>query len=264
MHALTRPRQAPAGGRPMNDIAVPEPIRACVTVGLGDAPEHVAGLAVALQRHLPFRVTVVVYTPRLLLAPFPLFVGPTGGLGVGAAIAEDREADRAQEQLHNIEQAMQLAFPENQKTEVTCATGSPYRLAARLCEASDLLVMPHRLGAVGVLRRWWPGPYLRLAFASHAPTLFCVGLPPWERVIIVDSSDRASWLARRVLLHFSDRLGFSLGVVHPEAFASGGGREYKQDTCCLVVSLAAVRRTFRGKVLSSSLRDWTGACLLWP
>ena len=264
MHALTRPRQAPAGGRPMNDIAVPEPIRACVTVGLGDAPEHVAGLAVALQRHLPFRVTVVVYTPRLLLAPFPRFVGPAGGLGVGAAIAEDREADRAQEQLHNIEQAMQLAFPENQKTEVTCATGSPYRLAARLCEAFDLLVVPHRLGAVGVLRRWWPGPYLRLAFASHAPALFCAGLPPWDRGIIVDSSDRASWLARRVLLRFSDRLGFSLSVARPEEFASGSGREDEQGSSCLVMSLAAVRRTFRKKVLSGLLRDWTGACLLWP
>ncbi len=248
----------------MNDIAVPEPIRACVIAGLGDAPEHVAGLAVALQRHLSLRVTVVVYTPRLLLAPFPRFVGPAGGLGVGAAIAEDREADRTQEQLHNIEQAMQLAFPENQKTEVTCATGSPYRLAARLYEESDLLVVPHRLGAVGVLRRWFPGLHLRLAFASHAPTLFCAGFPPWERVIVVDSSDRTSWLARRVLLRFSDRLGFSLTAVRPEELASGSGREDEQGCSCLVMSLATVRRTFRKKVLSGFLLDWPGACLLWP
>jgi len=248
----------------MNDIAVPEPIRVCVIVGLRDVPEHVAGLAVALQRHLPFRVTVVVYNPRLLLAAFPRFVAPAGGLGVGAAVVEDREADSAQKQLRNIKQAVQLAFPEYQQTKVTCATGSAYRLAMRLCEEFDLLVVPQRLGPVGLLRRRWPGPYLKLASASHAPTLFCSGLPPWERVIVVDSSDKASWLARRVLLRLSERLGFSLSVVRPEEFASGSGREDEQGSRCLVVSLAAVRRTFPKKVLSGFLRDWTGACLLWP
>ncbi len=248
----------------MNDIALPEQLRACVIATMRDAPEHLTELAGALQRHLPLRVAVLVYTPQLPLASFPRLLGPFAGPGVGAAIAAKREADRAQKQLHNIERAMQMALPGNQKPEVTCARGSPYRLGRRLCQDFDLLVVPGRLGAVGLWRRWFPGSHLKLASASHAPTLFCAGLPPWERVIVLDSGDRASWIARRVLRRFSDPLGFSLSVVRPEELASGSGREDEQGSCCLVVSLAAVRRTFRKKVLSGFLGDWTGACLLWP
>ena len=120
----------------MNDIALPEHIRTCVIAGARDAPEYVAALAGALQRHYPLRVTVLVYTPRAPLAPFPRFVGPVGEAG---------------------------------------------------------------LGAVGMGRSWFPGAYLKLAFASHAPTLFCAEIAPWERVILAESAPAASGRAPRVL-----------------------------------------------------------------
>jgi len=263
----------------MNDIAVPEQFRTCVIASVRDAPEHVAGLAVALQRHLSLRVTVVVYTPRLLLAPFPRFVGPAGGLGVGAAIAEDREAEGAQEQLHNIEQAMQLAFPENQKTDVTCATGSPYRLAARLCEAFDLLVMPHRLGAVGVLRLWFADFDLAAALARPAPTLFCKEPPSWGRIIITQTADEPSWWASRILPFIGMRLNIPVNQWRPVKGRSGDAPlapsshlepiapahlpEADQRRSCLVVSSRVIRRIRRFRAVHRLLRRWQGSCLVW-
>jgi len=247
----------------MTEIGLPGQLRACVIASMRDAPEHLTEVAGALQRHFPLRVAVLVYTPQLALASFPRLLGPSAGPGVGAAIAAKREADRAQKQVHNIERAMQMALPGNQKPEVTCARGSPYRLGRRLCQDFDSLVVPGRLGAVGLWRRWFPGSHLKLASASHAPTLFCAGLPPWERVIVLDSGDRASWIARRALLHLADQVGFSLNVVRLEKLASGGSWG-PQESRCLVVSLPAVRRVFAPRALSGHLRSWTGACLLWP
>jgi len=239
-------------------------IRACVLAGVRDDPAEVADFAVALRSRFPLHVTVAVSAPRWLLTPFPRYVGPAGALGVGAAMAADRQATRAHQQLADIERLLHQAVPADAETDVESVGGSPYRMARRLGHEFELLVVRRRLGPVGVLSRWRPAFHLRLAYASLAPTLFCPGPPVWEQVTIIDSGDRASWLARRVLLHLADHMGLKPSISRPEELVSRAGTDDDEGSACLVVSLPAVRRILRRKHLSRLLRDWTGACLLWP
>jgi hypothetical protein len=248
----------------VNDVELPEHVRTCVIASVRDVPERVTRLAVALQRQCPMLVTVLVHITRPPLASSLRVVGPAGGAGLAAAIAASRQADSAQEQLQAIEQTIQQSLPESHGIKTGSVSGSSRRSAMCLCEEFDLLVMPRRLGPVGLLRRVWPGPHLKLALASHAPTLFCAELPPWDRLIVVDFGDRASWLARHALTHLADRFRFGLSVVRPEEPSSGGSSGDDQGSRCLVLSLPAVRRIFASQSVSGLLRDWNGDCLLWP
>jgi hypothetical protein len=248
----------------VNDMTSTMSMRACVVAATGDRPEDVAGLAGALPSRFPFSVTVVVCAPRPSGLRPPRFVGPEQALGLGPAMAADRQAARAQRQLADIERALHENDSSSPEAEAERITGSPYRIARRLAHDFDLLVVHGRLGPVGVMRRWWPGLPLRLAFASNAPTLFCPGPPELEQAVVVDCGDRASWAAWHVMQALGGPLRLTVEVASAEELAVEGNLPAPEAPACLVLSLPAVRRTFRKRALSAILRSWKGACLLWP
>jgi len=247
----------------MNMVTGADRIRACVVDAVWDDAAHVASLCAALARYLPVRVSVCLCTPLIAALPFPRAMGPLQQVGLGSALTQKRRAESAREQFQRLERSLDAALPEGQQSEVTRITGSVRTLSARFRQKVDLLVVPQRLGSSGLLRRLFPGFRTRLAQASRVPTLFCGAPPPWRRVVVVDTGDKASWVALRVLPWLCARQGIPVEVTAPnglDQFSEQGERQGE----CVVLSLAAMRRILRPGWLSRLLGVRTDACLLWP
>lgn len=247
----------------MNSATTPDSIRACVVAAVWDDASHVAQLCATLQRHLPVRVSVRLCTPLIAAPPFPRAMVPLQQADLGTVLIQKRRADSAREQLHRLERALATALPEGHVPEVTRISATVRTLTARFRQRADLLVVPQPLGPFGLLRRLFPRFRTRLAFASQVPTLFCGAPPPWEGVTVVDTGDRASWIARRLVAPLGARLGISVEAMAPNELdrrteqREGGSR-------CVVLSLAAMRRILRPTWLSRLLGLRADACLLWP
>jgi hypothetical protein len=262
-------------------------IRTAVAATTLDNRAQVIQIALTLQRHSCFEVTVVgcagISGFGTFLAVPPIVGGPVPNFGSEVLLKRRRAAIK--KYCDEISTALKTL---DEKPQIDYIEGSFHQIATTLSSTFDLVVAPHTIEIPSMLGFCYPDFDTKLVLSKPAPTLFCVNPLEWQSIIIVRTNDPASWWATQILSRMSDQLNVPVyqwfprrrnGMTPriprstpillsvPEIIGPLDAASIlpdQQADICLVIPGSVVRSIFRFRKVRRILRRWQGDCLVWP